>query len=73
MPGTLLPWGAELLLRGKRSAVLSGQHDHTDAVVIRFPDLGSIEKWYQSDAYQELISLRAQASDMVLISYESAL
>ncbi len=72
VPDTLVPWGAELVLRGKRSAVLSGEHDHADTVVIRFPDLESLEKWYHSAAYQELIPLRTQAADMVLVSYESA-
>lgn len=72
VPGTLAPWGAELVLRGKRADVLSGQHDHTDTVVIRFPDPESILEWYNSDAYQKLVPLRRQAADMDLISYESA-
>jgi uncharacterized protein (DUF1330 family) len=71
VPNTLAPWSAELLFRGKRSAVLSGVHNHTDTVVIRFPDLNSIEKWYGSGPYQELIPLRNQAADIDLISYES--
>lgn len=72
VPGTLAPWGAELVLRGRRTVVLSGQHNHTDAVVIRFPDLESVISWYNSAAYQELIPLRTQAAEMELISYESA-
>ncbi len=71
VPGTLEPWDAELVFRGKRTAVLSGEHYHTDTVVIRFPDIDSITKWHYSSAYQELIPLRTQAADMDLISYES--
>lgn len=71
VPGTLAPWGAELVLRGKRVAVLNGQHNHTDTVVIRFPDMESVVRWYNSAAYQELIPLRTQAAEMELISYES--
>lgn len=72
VPGTLAPWGAELVLRGKRIAVLSGEHSHTDTVVIRFPDQESVANWYNSAAYQELIPLRTQAADMELVSFESA-
>ncbi len=73
VPDTLDPWGAELVLRGKRAAVLSGRHDLADTVFIRFPDQESLVNWYNSAAYQELIPLREQAADMVLVSYESAL
>ncbi len=71
VPATLAPWGGEVILRGKRVAVLSGSHPHTDAVVIRFPDAKAISKWYDSPAYQALIPTREQAADMVLVSYES--
>jgi len=71
VPETLAPWEAELVLRGKRAAVLSGRHEHTDTVVIRFPDLESVDGWYSSAAYQELVPLRRQAADVELISYEA--
>jgi uncharacterized protein (DUF1330 family) len=51
--------------------VLSGEHSHTDTVVIRFPDAGSAAGWYASADYQALIPLREQAADIVLVSYES--
>lgn len=72
MPATLAPWGAELVFRGTRVAVLSGEHEHEDIVAIRFPDAGSASAWYHSPAYQELIPLRTRAADVVLVSYESA-
>ncbi len=71
VPATLAPWGGEIILRGRRIAVLSGEHPHTDAVVIRFPDAKSAAGWYGSPAYQALIPLREKAAEMVLISYES--
>jgi uncharacterized protein (DUF1330 family) len=71
VPATLEPWGAELVLRGERTDVLSGQHNHTDTVVIRFPDSESVNNWHNSDAYQKLVPLRMQAADIDLISYES--
>jgi uncharacterized protein (DUF1330 family) len=70
VPATLNPWGAELVLRGKLCSVLSGNHTHTDTVVIRFPDLRSLKSWYSSPEYQSLIPLRQEAAEMELLSYE---
>ena len=71
VPATLAPWGAELVLRGKRVAILAGEHSHADVVVIRFPDKEAVDGWYSSPAYQALIPLRQQAAEVVLISYEA--
>lgn len=71
VPATLSPWGAELVLRGKRAATFAGDHPHDDVVVIRFPDLDAANGWHGSAAYQALIPLRKQAADVVLLSYES--
>lgn len=70
VPATLKPWGAELVFRGHRTDVLAGEHEHADAVVIRFPDREGVQGWYCSAAYQELIPVRNEAADMVLISYD---
>jgi uncharacterized protein (DUF1330 family) len=71
VPATLAPWGGEVILRGKRVAVLSGAHPYTDTVVIRFPEAEAIAMWYGSPDYQALIPTREQAAEIVLISYES--
>jgi uncharacterized protein (DUF1330 family) len=71
VPGTLAPWGAELVFRGRRVAVLSGEHAHADTVVIRFPSAATLAGWHGSPAYQALIPLRQQAADVVLIAYDS--
>ena len=68
---TLAPWGAELLLRGALATILAGEHAHRDTVVIRFPDLPSVEKWHTSPAYQALIPLRNEAADVVLLAYRA--
>ncbi|MHB8835590.1 MAG: DUF1330 domain-containing protein [Candidatus Methylomirabilia bacterium] len=72
VPATLAPWGAELVLRGKRMATLAGEHPHSDIVVIRFPDKAAIENWHTSPAYQALIPLRQRAADIVLLTYDEA-
>lgn len=72
VPATLSEWGAELVLRGERTDVLVGEHDHTDTVVVRFPSASAISDWYRSPAYQALIPVREQAADMVLIVYKQS-
>ena len=69
VPGTLAPWGAELLFRGRLAGVLSGDHKHADTVVIRFPDVAAVDAWYQSAAYQALIPLRQQAAELELLTF----
>jgi len=71
VPATLAPWSAELVFRGKRTAVWSGEHAHDDIVVIRFPDRQAASNWFSSSAYQALIPLREQAADVVLLSYDT--
>lgn len=71
VPATLGPSGAELVFRGRKAAVLGGEHPHTDIVVIRFPTIERANQWFSSAAYQALIPLREQAADVDLISYEA--
>jgi uncharacterized protein (DUF1330 family) len=70
VPSTLAPWGGTLVFRGHRTTVLAGEHNYTDTVVIQFADQSALRGWYDSAAYQELIPLRTEAADLVLISYD---
>lgn len=71
VPGTLVPWGAELVFRGRQAAVFAGENPHADIVVIRFPDVAAVNGWFSSPAYQSLIALREQAAQVVLVCYEA--
>ena len=70
VPSTLESWDAELVVRGKLCSVLSGNHAHTDTVVIRFPDLQTLNSWHSSPEYQSLIPLRQEAAEIDLLTYE---
>jgi len=70
IPATLDPWGGELVFRGKLTEVFSGNHKHTDTVVIRFPNLKALNDWHSSPQYQSLVPLRQAAADVDLLSYE---
>ena len=66
----LAAFGGEVALRGKRAGVLTGEHAHQTAAVIKFPDQASIVAWYGSPEYQALIANRDAAADVVFISYD---
>jgi uncharacterized protein (DUF1330 family) len=67
---SLIPFGAEIIFRAKRSAVLAGAHPYHNAVVIKFPGPPALHDWYYSRSYQDLIPIRDQAADVVLIGYD---
>ena len=67
---SMLPFNAELVFRGKRSAVLAGENDRDLVVVIGFSDRATLNDWFYSDKYQALIPLRDQAADVVITTYD---
>ena len=71
VPGTVEPWGAQLVFRGIAVKTLTGMHAHTDTVVIRFPDQASLDAWHSSAAYQAIVPIREQGADVVIISYDA--
>jgi uncharacterized protein (DUF1330 family) len=68
---SLLPYSAEVIFRGKLHKVLTGEHSHQNTVVIRFPDQATLQEWYQSKDYQELVPIRDRAADVTIISYDT--
>ena len=67
---TLEPWGGIIMFRGRLSSVLSGNHKHTDTVVIKFPSLKALEDWHSSPQYQSIVPLRQLAANVDLLAYE---
>jgi uncharacterized protein (DUF1330 family) len=70
------PYGAELVHRGTVDKDLTAdgnaQPDHQMTVIVKFPSTAAIDRWYGSDAYQALIPLRLEGSDMKMVSYAIA-
>jgi uncharacterized protein (DUF1330 family) len=68
---SLILFESELVFRGKLATVLAGEHSHENTVVIKFRDQPTLQQWYHSDAYQALISVRDEAADVVIVSYDA--
>jgi uncharacterized protein (DUF1330 family) len=56
---TLIAYSGEFIAKGPIEA-LHGEAPFSTKVVIQFPDRGSAERWYSSEAYQAIISIRDQ-------------
>jgi len=69
--GSLQGYDAEVIFRGKRTAVLAGDHDKDLTVVIRFTDQQGLQKWFEADTYQRLIPLRDSAAEVTIVTYDS--
>lgn len=46
VPATLSECGAEVVFRGKRAEVLTGEHEYTHTIIIRFLDADTIRSWW---------------------------
>jgi uncharacterized protein (DUF1330 family) len=68
---TIREAGGEVLLRGRRVATKSGHAVGSQVVVLRFPDLPALERWYGSPAYQALIPLRDKGADVTVMFYQA--
>ncbi len=68
---SLMPFDAEVVFRGRRASILTGEHLHQYTVVIKFSDQPTLQQWYHSDIYQALIPIRDEAADVVIISYDA--
>lgn len=67
---TFRPFSGELVIRGKFVGTFVGNAGHQATAVVKFPNLDALESWYASDAYQALIPLRDEASDITIVKYE---
>ena len=63
---TLEPYDGRFLVHGRQSEVVEGSFPGY-CIIIEFPDMEQARGWYHSDAYQEIVSLRADNSEGSII------
>ena len=68
---SLIPFSAEIMFRGRHARDLAGRQPRELVVVIRFADLGELNRWHDADAYQALVPLRDRAADVLITAYET--
>ena len=62
VPDTIAQFGGRFLVRGGESRVLEGEWSPSRTVVLEFPDAETLDRWYTSDAYQAIITIRESAA-----------
>jgi uncharacterized protein (DUF1330 family) len=67
---TFRTFQGEIVLRGKAEGNLAGNSHHQAVGIVKFPDMASLNRWYESDAYQAIIPLRNEAAEMDIVKYE---
>ncbi len=62
-PATIEEYGGRYLVRGGDITSMEGGWNPERVVILEFPTLELLEKWYRSPEYQELALLRAAATE----------
>ena len=69
---TIEKYGGRFLVRGGEHEVLEGEWKPGRLVILEFPDMTALKKWYRSKEYAPLITLRQTASDGNLVAVAGA-
>ena len=73
VPATLEPYGGEIRFRAEKPITLddeNGLGDFSQIALFRFPTADTMTEWYESDAYHELLELRASAGTFTIIGVD---
>ena len=68
-PGVIKAFGGRFLVRGGPVGFTEGSWEADRWVVVEFPDMASLEKWYNSKEYQQILQIRMKSatSDAVAV------
>lgn len=67
---TIEKYGGRFLVRGGAHETLEGTWSPGRIVVLEFPDKAALKRWYESEEYGPLITLRQAAATGSLIAVE---
>jgi uncharacterized protein (DUF1330 family) len=72
VPPTVAKYGGRFIVRGGASEVLEGDWAPKRVVVVEFPTMEALKRWYNSPEYKPLISLRQSHASGDVIAVEGA-
>ncbi len=72
VPATLAKYGGRFIVRGGAAETLEGGWAPKRVVVVEFPDMAALKRWYHSADYKPLIELRQAHSAGDVIAVEGA-
>ncbi|MBE90757.1 MAG: D-fructose-6-phosphate amidotransferase [Rhodospirillaceae bacterium] len=62
-PATVEKFGGKFVVRGGDVTIMSGEWKPNRLVVIEFPNMATLKKWYKSKDYQKIAKIREEASE----------
>ncbi|HXY99325.1 MAG TPA: DUF1330 domain-containing protein [Stellaceae bacterium] len=72
VPATVAKYGGRFLVRGGAFEVLEGGWQPKRVIVVEFPTMEALKRWYHSVEYKPLLDRRQQASRGNIIAVEGA-
>jgi uncharacterized protein (DUF1330 family) len=72
VPATVAKYGGRFAARGGKVEVLEGGWTPKRVVVLEFPTMDALKRWYDSAEYKPLIALRQKAARGSVIAVEGA-
>ena len=63
-------YGGRYLVRGGASEVFEGGWRPNRLIVLEFPDMDALRRWYQSDDYQALLRIRQSAARSNIVAVQ---
>jgi uncharacterized protein (DUF1330 family) len=72
VPETIERYGGKFLVRGGTVTTVEGDWHPERLVVVEFPNMKTLEKWYRSDDYQKILQYRLDASEGDVIFVEGS-
>jgi uncharacterized protein (DUF1330 family) len=70
VPSTIAKYGGRFLVRGGKFETLEGNWQPKRLVMLEFPSVEQAKKWYDSDEYRPLKTMRFKASNANLLLVE---
>jgi uncharacterized protein (DUF1330 family) len=69
-PDAVHSGGGRFVARGGELAVLEGDWDPSRLVILEFPDLEAVKRWYDSPEYVEARKLREGAANLRMVAVQ---
>jgi uncharacterized protein (DUF1330 family) len=69
-PATIEAFGGRFVVRGGELETLEGDWMPARVVVVEFPDLDTVRRWYDSELYRHAKSLREGVADLKMVAVE---
>ena len=70
VPATIAAYGGRYLVRGGATEVMEGNWSPRRCVVLEFPDMAQLKKWYASPEYRPLLAIRERTTRSNLVLTE---